>query len=184
MIGGMKRCRNRKCKHCGQLYLPDPRTRHHQQYYSRPECRRASHAASQHRWQTKPANQDYFRGSTNVERVRAWRKRNPGYWRRHPLTEDALQDVCFVQPADMQVDTPSLTLSALQEMMISQLPVVVGLISSLTGSALQDEIAQTVRQLHTRGQLILDMGSGIKNQGVGKYDGKTSVVSGTLAAGP
>jgi hypothetical protein len=39
---------------------------------------------SQKRWLQKPENQDYFRGSQNVQRVQRWRKANPGYWRRKP----------------------------------------------------------------------------------------------------
>ena len=69
-----------KCLHCGTFFIPDPRNRHHQQYCGEPECRRASKAASQRRWQSRPENADYFRGAENVARVQAWRKAHPGYW--------------------------------------------------------------------------------------------------------
>jgi hypothetical protein len=35
-----------------------------------PECRKASKVESQRRWLSKPENQNHFRGSANVERVR------------------------------------------------------------------------------------------------------------------
>ena len=78
----MTRCRRRKCRHCGQLYEPDPRNRYHQRYCSQPACRQASKAASQRRWRASPKGRDYFRGSANVLRVQAWRKAHPGYWRK------------------------------------------------------------------------------------------------------
>ena len=61
----------RKCRHCGQLFRPDPRNVRHQRYCSAPACRRASKAASQRRWLAKAANRDYFRGPEHVARVRA-----------------------------------------------------------------------------------------------------------------
>ena len=89
----MKRHRRRKCRHCRELFLPDPRNLRHQHYCSKPECRRASKAASQRRWLSKPANRDYFRGAANVQRVRAWRAAHPGYWQRTgPQTGIALQE--------------------------------------------------------------------------------------------
>ena len=66
----MKRYRRRKCRHCKELFRPDPRNLRHQRYCSKPACRRASKAASQHRWLSKAQNRDYFRGAENVQRVR------------------------------------------------------------------------------------------------------------------
>jgi len=84
-----KRIRKRKCRCCGVFFTPDHRNRRTQRYCSRPECRKASKAASQRRWFGKPENRDYFRGLHNVERVREWRKAHPGYFRKKA---DALQD--------------------------------------------------------------------------------------------
>ena len=72
----------RKCKCCLKLFRPDPRNRRHQSYCSAPACKAASKAASQARWLAKPENQDYFRGPVNAARVKAWRARHPGYWRK------------------------------------------------------------------------------------------------------
>ena len=83
----------RKCKHCQTFFEPDPRSAKRQRHCSKPACRQASKAASQRRWHQKPHNRDYFRGPTQVERVRQWRQAHPGYWRRQrSRTPEALQD--------------------------------------------------------------------------------------------
>jgi hypothetical protein len=87
----------RKCKCCLKLFRPDPRNRRHQYYCSAPDCRAASKAASQARWLAKPENQSYFHGPVNVARVRAWRSRHPGYWRKGRRAGVALQDVSMAQ---------------------------------------------------------------------------------------
>ena len=90
----------RKCKCCHKLFRPDPRNRHHQRYCAAPSCRAASKAASQARWLAAPANQDYFRGPVNVARVKEWRSRHPGYWRKRRCTRAALQDLSLAQAVD------------------------------------------------------------------------------------
>ena len=92
---------HRKCMNCREWFDADPRAIHTQHYCGRPECRRASHAASQHRWLSKPENHDYFRGEANVVRVQAWRQSHPGYWRT--CQPDALQDDYLRQPDDLTV---------------------------------------------------------------------------------
>src|SRR5216683_3305494 len=136
----LRRCRlmrrprtKRKCKHCQTFFAPDPRSARRQRHCSKPECRQASKAASQHRWLHKPGNRDYFTGPTHVERVRQWRRAHPGYWRRQDtLASPALQDHFFMQPA-----------------------VFVGLLAHLTGLTLQEDIAITARRLQQLGRDIL-----------------------------
>lgn len=176
--GGMKRCRRRKCKHCGKLYRVNPRRRDLQKYCCEPACQRASHAASQRRWLAKPENRNQFREPDNIKRVQAWRIAHPGYWRRRYKRPDALQDVIPSQPVDVEKDTPGLIRGALQDVLPSQLTVLVGVISSLTGSALQEEIVQSMRQFQTRGELILGMVPGMKSQRGGNDGCETSIVSG------
>ena len=68
----------------GEWFIPDRRNYPHQHFCGKVECRQASKKASQKKWLAK--NPDYFRDgpgkSTNLERVRAWRARNPNYWQR------------------------------------------------------------------------------------------------------
>src|SRR5215831_17675558 len=122
----------RKCKCCLKLFRPDPRNRRHQCYCSAPACRAASKAASQARWLAKPENQSYFHGPVNVARVRAWRSRHPGYWRKGRRVGIALQDVSMAQPA-----------------------VLIGLIAHMVGTPLQDDIVRTTDRLLRLGQDIL-----------------------------
>ena len=101
MAGGQRR----KCKCCRRLFRPDPRSRRHQRYCSEPPCRAASKAASQARWLAKPENQGYFRDPWHVIRVRAWRSRHPGYWRKPRRCATALQDVSRAQSIDSKAKT-------------------------------------------------------------------------------
>ncbi len=48
--------RKRICLHCRTYFRTDPRNARKQKYCSRPECRKASKAASQKRWLNKPEN--------------------------------------------------------------------------------------------------------------------------------
>ncbi len=63
----------RKCLSCGSFFHPHPRSKGRQRYCSETTCQKASKAASQKKWLSKPHNQHYFIGPDNVERVRQWR---------------------------------------------------------------------------------------------------------------
>jgi hypothetical protein len=158
----MKRRRKRKCKHCGLLYWPDPRTRYHQRHCSALECQRVRHRANQHRWLAKAENQNYFRGPEQVQRVQTWRKAHREYGRKKPKT---LQDVTTEQPIDNQGDKACLNRLSLQDVILMQPALLVGIIASLMGSALQDEIVPAIRKMHHRGQAILNPMLGIEKKG-------------------
>jgi hypothetical protein len=163
MIMDLRRCRpmvrqtpHRKCKQCQTYFVPDPRCGKRQHYCSQPECRQASKVASQPRWLDKPANRNYFKDSTHVERVRAWRQAHPGYWRRKSAeTPHALQEDSAPQPSQNQALDASVTPEALQDDLFMQPTVLVGLIAHLTGLALQDDIVSTTRRLQQLGRDIL-----------------------------
>lgn len=131
----MRKRIRRKCLHCGELFLPDPRSADRQRYCSSPECKRAAKRARQQKWHGKPENRDYFKGPDQVARVQRWRKENPGYWRKAPDPGDALQDDCPVQTHGNQQDNPGSGSDALQDDMLTQPVVMLGLISHLAGSA-------------------------------------------------
>ena len=151
----MSQKRQRRCLHCKELYRPDARTRDRQRYCSAPECKRASKAQAQARWRGKSANRDYFSGPDQVDRVRQWRKANPGYWRGTPLREEALQDDCITQVSEGQPDMLNLAANVLQDDLSPQVLVLLGLISHLTGSALQEDMAGLLRKYQTRGLDVL-----------------------------
>jgi hypothetical protein len=114
---------------------------------------------SQLRWQTKPENRDYFGGGSSTERVRQWRLRHPHYWRKNRRRgtkekADAQQDVFFPEPTGGQGVKSSLSQ---QEIMAAQVPLTVGLVSILAGSAQQEDIEASLRQLILKGQNILGL---------------------------
>jgi hypothetical protein len=177
----MKRYRRRKCRHCGELFGPDPRNLRHQHYCSKPPCRKASKADSQRRWLGKAPNRDYFRGAANVQRVRTWRAAHPGYWKRsQPQTRSALQADSLRQSIDLKGKSPTLTGSALQDLFGAQAFVLIGLIANLTGLAQQEDIVQTGHRLQQLGQDILSGVCGAE----GGCDAKTSVGPFPGAPGP
>ena len=152
--------RRRKCRHCGQLFRPDPRNLRHQRYCSAKECRRASKAASQRRWLAKAENRDYFSGPEQVARVRIWRDAHPGYARKTSSRRPALQEHSSAQPVDIDEQSDVLSAPVLQDVSLAQTLVLTGLIAHLTGAALQEDIAITSRRLQ---QLALDIVQGDPN---------------------
>jgi hypothetical protein len=152
----MKQRRKRRCRHCGELFQPDRRNLRHQRYCAQPACRQESHAASQRRWLEKPENRDYFRDPAHGQRVRAWRAAHPGYWRRTSTPGAvALQEDSHVQPIEIQRDSGILVPAVLQDVIAAQPLALIGLIANLTGSALQEDIAEISRQLLRLGQDII-----------------------------
>lgn len=166
----------RKCCHCKQFFVPDPRHRLRQRYCVAAACRRASKGASQERWLHRPENRDYFRGSENMARVREWRAANPGYGRRPGRKQDALQEMMNLQVAPAQEPGAQDDAMALQETWRAQPPLLLGLIAHLTGTALQEDMVPVMRRLITRGQALLEPNPQ-------NHDRKTSPLSGTRAAG-
>ena len=143
----MKRSAKRKCVHCSELFLSDFRNRGRQRHCAKPECRKVARRSSQQRWLAKAENQNYFRGPENCARVREWRARHPGYWRKKkPAPHDALQESCRAQvPPDKETMTPEPS-DALQELCVMQPAVLVGLISTISGCALQEEGTRQVKR--------------------------------------
>ena len=150
---GIKRI---KCCNCKELFIPDPRNAKRQKYCRKAECRKASKAASQKRWLQKPENQGYFSGPENVTRVQLWREANPGYWRgKRKNNKDALQDSLNPQPIENKTDNVEFAHDALQDFLIAQSPVLLGLIANFTGNALQDNMVMTLQRLQKLGQDIV-----------------------------
>jgi hypothetical protein len=167
---GIKR---RKCRNCRELFIADARNATRQRYCSKPSCRRASKAASQKRWLQKEENRDYFHGPDNVLRVQRWREANPGYWRRSKHCSHALQDPLTRQVSVNNHDTADFALVALQDALILQPAVVIGLIAQFTGYALQDDIAMAARRMQQLGNDILN--PQLKG---GRHGSKTSAAPG------
>lgn len=154
-----------KCLHCRRLFEPDCRHRKDQRYCSRPGCKRASRAASRERWLEKPEQKDWWHGEWNVDRVRQWRAKHPGYWRRWERKKAvALQDTmktaqvaCSEQ--DAGGETSDCATRHVPELLKAQSPVVVGLIAQMYGEkedgALQDTIAAVTARLFEKGRAVI-----------------------------
>jgi hypothetical protein len=149
----------RKCRCCRRMFDPDYRNGYHQRYCSRPACRRASRIATQRQWRRKPENRDHFRGPDEVRRVQEWRRAHPGYWKQKSSPKSD-QQPAPQQTVNMEQSSCNARPSPrppLQEVCLAQNPAFVGLISLVTGSTLQDDIAATARQLLLRGRNILGL---------------------------
>lgn len=151
----------RKCLHCKMFFHPDHRNVARQRYCSKLECRKVSKTDSQRRWLQKPENLDHFKDDVHVQRVQQWRLDHPGYWRRKapkgtPETH-ALQETLMPQPFENKEVESSLeksAKSALQDSLSLQPTLIIGLISHLTGLALQEDIAIAMRRLQQLGHDI------------------------------
>ena len=150
----------RKCRCCSKFFTPDPRTVDRQRYCSQPACRHASKQASQQRWAHKYGNGDHFRGPDEVERVQTWRRNHPGYWRKKTPSSQGTQPVAPQQanPAQSSRNATRALPLALQDDSLTKHPAFIGLLSMVTGSTLQEDIATTARQLLLRGHNILGGG--------------------------
>jgi hypothetical protein len=150
----------RKCRCCNIFFLPDCHNPNRQLYCSAPACRRASKAASQRRWLQKPENRNYFREADNVQRVQQWRKANPGYWKRTKSRskQGQLFENTPLNPGTTSCNAPERNLRTLQDFALVDHPAFVGLISMVTGSTLQEDIATVGRNLLLQGRNILGLG--------------------------
>lgn len=140
-----RRRKQRRCAHCGESFVVDPRLGDRHQYCKATECVRASHLASQRKWRKSPKGADYFRGWQNVERVRAWRQAHPGYNRKsHPFSSEV--------SASLLAEIRRIVL---QDSIDSRAALLVGLIAHVSNLALQDAIAFELRRIILRGHEIL-----------------------------
>ena len=153
----IRRIRKRKCCNCKELYHPDYRNEKRQRYCGKPECQKASKIDSQRRWRGKSENRNYFKGPEHVKRVQDWRRKNPGYSRRKtPPPGKALQDDCGRNTKRNRGDDPRLINFALQDVLSEKDMLLLGLISILTDSALQEDIVMTAGKMKQLGREIFN----------------------------
>lgn len=154
--------------------MPKPHNHSKQHYCGATECQAISKRVSQERWRKK--NPDYHSGHVAVKRVQAWRAQNPGYWRskKAPLEKTPLQEDCISQAVDEQSGNVTLEEIALQDNCFTQMPVILGLMSVLSGFTLQEDIDRFGRELHKKGRQILGTRPGdAVNQKSNQYHAKT-----------
>ena len=66
-----------------------------------------------------------------------------------------LQDPLTPQHVENSADNDQINVQPLQDLLMAQPPVIVGLLSNLTGSVLQDDISNTLLRMQQSGQEIL-----------------------------
>jgi len=75
------RRRQRRCRWCGELFKPDPRTKGRQRHCSKPACQTKRQRLNESAWRIKnPDCLDYQRGQS-----RLWNKAHPEYSRKRRL---------------------------------------------------------------------------------------------------
>ncbi len=159
------------CLHCNASFAPDRRNLGRQRFCAQPECRAFSKRSSQRAWLTQKANADCLKGSDHVQRVREWRARSPGYWKRSRRPNDRVilgsQPSESTQPVDPQltpVQASPLALQdswrgAVQASFIPHHPLFVGFIAFQMGCALQDDILRHCDAMAAKGLEILRHGA-------------------------
>src|SRR5262249_51913292 len=102
-------------------------------------------------------NVDHFPGPEEDRRAQQWRKSHPGYWRKKAPSSQSSQlvDCQRANPDQSSCNVLRESPRTLQDYCLAQDPAFVGLISMVTGSTLQEDIAATARQLLLRGRNIL-----------------------------
>lgn len=144
----------RKCRHCKDFFISDPRNRYHQVFCGKPKCRARSKAASQRKWESKPENWDYYRSAEKAVKVKAWQEANPGYYKRRGSKKSVLPDLLSTQPAVKEV-VKAQDDAVLPDLWHRQSPAVIGLISQMTGCVLPEDIAMVTGRLIARGQALM-----------------------------
>jgi len=118
-------------------------------------CRRASKAASQRKWESKPENRDCYRGPERATKVRAWQAAHPGYWKRRRRQPTVLPEVLPAEVTLAQQDPAQDGRVVLPELWRGQSPMVIGLIAQMTGCVLPEDIAAVANRLVARGQALM-----------------------------
>jgi len=150
-----RRPKHRRCAHCGCQFVVNPRLGKRHRCCARPQCVQARQAAAQKKWRKKWRKEhggvDYFAGKERREKALAWRARTPGYWKRTRRHQSA-------RPGTLRLTrklAAALRHVALQDAIDTHLALIIGLISRLSGVALQDAIAREIRATRLRGYAIL-----------------------------
>ena len=145
------RTRSRACAHCGQRFVVNPRLGKRHRFCSSLDCTRASRKAARKKWLRKNGGQRYFAGNQSADRVRSWRMEHPRYWKRGRASTHSRCNG-FTLTKELAA---TLRYVALQDTIDMRLALEIGIISQLSGAALQDTIAKEIRRLMLRGYAIL-----------------------------
>ena len=146
-----QRVRRRRCVNCRNLFSPNSKSAYHQKFCSAVDCKNASKAKSQKQWREKLQNQGYWRGPEHVERVRAWRRARAIVAGKGMQLRNASSE-----PVPSNKSWPDVNNCLLQDDLLPRDPLILGVISALAGSSLQDDIAVMCKHLIRKGREILE----------------------------
>lgn len=147
----MKIVRKRNCCHCKKLYRPNKYNHDRQSYCLKDECQKARSRKNRLNWKSREENRDYFKGPWNVDRVKEWRAKNFGYWKRSG-GKKPLQTAAISEHTGNERDTKN----ALQTVDSTQLFLITGLISHITGDTLQAAVLKKANYFILKGQNLLN----------------------------
>jgi len=140
----------RLCANCGKPFVVDPRVGKRHRFCSLPACVKVSRREAQKKWRNA-GGKAYLTSEENVRQVREWRKLHPLYWKRTRQQKGR-------RPAPLRISRRLATVLrsvALEDVIDSRLALEIGMISRLSGAALQDAIAAELRATMLRGYAIL-----------------------------
>lgn len=137
-----------RCKNCGNYFYPNSYNRYHQRYCSGNECRKVSRRSSSKKYREKQAKCPEYRQKESV-RVQQWQAANPDYWhKRHKTSKKFSSDAVlrdFAQVQNLQSEV-----TVLRDSVNSQYHVIEGLIITLTGDVLRDNIGAYIRRMYDK----------------------------------
>ena len=141
------RAKQGKCAHCDRKFSLNPRLGKRHRYCGHAECRRMAKAESQRQWLSKPENSGYFKGSGNALRVRLWRAANPRPKASNP------------HRVAQRLMTPRLSAAlkacGVQDLNERQLALILGVVSALARTSVQEAIARNIRRFMFAGYAVL-----------------------------
>lgn len=141
-----------RCKNCGNYFYPDSFNRHHQSYCSRLECRSASNAASSKAYRKKKSQDAQFRHQESA-RVKRWQQENPDYCKNRRKSSKKVEKNRVLRDI-AQVEKLHSDVGVLRDIANLQSVVMEGLIVTLTGDVLRDDIGGFIRQMYDKGQEV------------------------------
>lgn len=143
-----------RCKNCGNYFYPDNFNRHHQHHCSRVECRKASNAASSRAYRKKQSQDS---ASTfccrESERVKLWQSKNPNYWKNRQKSSKKVKQNKVLRDF-AQVEKLHSDMVALRDFAKLQHVVLKGVIATLTGDVLRDDINSFIRRMYDKGNEV------------------------------
>jgi hypothetical protein len=113
-----------------------------------------------------------------VKRVQKWRRKHPGYWKKkgHASGGRGIVDSQAVKSSQESRNARGAGVGTLQDVCLAQNPLFVGLLSLITGSTLQDDMASKIDDLVIRGRRILGLRPTEKhNSEIASDDGGTDI---------